>query len=238
MKRLTSLILGAVLGVVLMGACLYVLASLWPRLAALWAAPTPIVVAVATETTRPVQTPAPTETAASQSEMTATAESPFLRELLPNATATVIADGPPGPSQGLWLPVTRLSLQSPYEAQGFDFQPTRLGDDRERWVAASPDGLALVEIVGAEQVEEASVTTFGPLNQNTDEGPRRAVYMLTLLNAVHPGWADGAEWFGDQLVRIASQQGDYASEVVHDGVRTAFLVDARLGAITLSFRPE
>ena len=238
MKRLTGLIAGAVAGVLVMGACLYTIALLWPGLAGRWAAPTATAAAAATESARPTGTLPPAETAAANSPSATTEEPPFLRELVRTATPTAAAPAAPRTGGASWLPVTRPALQKPYEAQGFDFQRAQLGDNRDRWVAASPDGLALVEIVGVEAVEEASVSVFGPIRRDAEEGAKRAIYMLLMMNAVLPGWSEGAEWFSGELVNAERQSGDYASEITHDGVRVEFSFDAQLGAITLSFKPD
>jgi hypothetical protein len=236
MKRWASLIGGMVAGVLLTGAGLYAIALLWPRLAGPGAAPTETAVAVVTQAARPTDTPAPARTLTPRSLPTTTEETSFLQELVPSATPTA-ASAPRTGGAGA-LPITRLSLQSPFEDHGFDFQQVRLGDGRERWVAASPDGLALVEIVGTEAVAQASVISFGPVGVGSDEAARRAAYMLTMMQAVLPGWSAGAEWFSGELVNAARQRGDYASAITHDGVRVGFTVEARAGSITLSFEPE
>jgi len=105
-------------------------------------------------------------------------------------------------------------------------------------VAASPDGLALVEIVGTDTVEQASVTVFGPIRQNEDDGEKRAIYMLTMMNTILPEWTAGAEWFSGELATVTSRSGNYVSEITRAGVRVVFSFDGQLGAITLSFGPE
>ncbi|MGQ0601083.1 MAG: hypothetical protein ACT4QE_05230 [Anaerolineales bacterium] len=149
-------------------------------------------------------------------------------------------DAPATPrSDGASLPaISRVSLQSPYEARGFAFQRAQLGDGRERWVAASPDGLALVEIVGTDTVEQASVTVFGPIRQREDDGAQRAIYMLTMMNTILPEWTAGVEWFSGELATVAIRAGNYMSEITQAGVRAVFSFDAQLGATTLSFGPE
>jgi hypothetical protein len=232
-----GVVLGAVAGMLVTGACLFVAGSLWSWLAERWADPSPTAVGAATASARPSDTPAPALTAAASNTPAALAVEPFLRELtLPTPTASAPGISDLGGTGS--LPIGRLSLQSQYEAQGFDFQQTELGDQRDRWVAASPDGLALVEIVGAEQVEEASVIAFRSRNADTAAAARQVVYMLTMMNAILPGWSAGAEWFSSELVKSTQQAGDYASAIVYDGVRTEFSVDGQLGALTLSFRPE
>jgi hypothetical protein len=159
-------------------------------------------------------------------------EPPLLR---PVATVTPAAPSPAG--EGL-LPITRLDLQRVYEARGFEFRRSQLGDGREHWVAASPDQLALVDIVGAEAAEEASVTVFGPVHAQSEGGPERAVYMLTMLNAVLPGWAGGAEWFSDELVNLSRQAGDFEASITQAGIIVRLVLDGQQGALTLSFEPE
>jgi len=238
MKRWAGLIVGAAVGVLLTGIGLYAIAWLWPRPAGLQTTPIASVQAGVTELARPTHTPAPAE-AATPNSPTATTEEPLvLQKLVRNATPTAATSASPRAGGASWLPIPRLSLQSPYEAQGFDFQQTQLGDNRDRWVAASPDGLALVEIVGAEAVEQASVIVFGPIRRDAAGGGQRAIYMLTLMHAVLPGWSEGAAWFGAELVNASRQPGDYESEITHDGVRVTYSVDTSLGCITLSFEPE
>ncbi len=237
MKRWIGVIAGAVAGALVTGLCLYAIAQFWPALAELWAAPPATLVATTTHAARPSNTPAPAETAAPNSLPATPEASPFLKKLV-RATPTPAASAVPGASRASDLPLTRLSLQSPYEAQGFDFQLTQLGDNRDHWVAASPDGLALVDIVGAEMVEQASVSVFGPIRANEPDAGKRAIYMLTMMNAILPGWPEGAEWFSGELVQASRQGGDYESEIIHKGVRVVFSVDVTLGAITLSFEPE
>jgi len=238
MKRLAILIGGAVFGVLVTGAGLYAATLLWPGLAGLGAAPTATTAATAAESARPTDTPAAAETAAPTRLPAPTAESPFLRELFLNATLTAAASAAPRAGETGGLSITRLSLQSPYEAQGFDFRYVQLGDGRDRWVAASPDGLALVEIVEAEAVEQASVTVFGPIRREAEDAQARAIYMLTMMNAIFPGWSGGAEWFSRELVNASRQSDDYESNITYSGVRVEFSVDAQVGSITLSFEPE
>jgi hypothetical protein len=154
----------------------------------------------------------------------------------PTATADPAGE-PVGGGNGL-LPLTRLDLQRPYEDLDFEFQLANLGDEREHWVAASPDQLALVEIVGAEGVEAASVSVFGPIEQGDADGPRRAIYLLTMLNALLPGWEGGVTWFGDEVVNLSRAAGDYTASTTYAGVRVTLTQDAREGAIILSFEPE
>ena len=87
-------------------------------------------------------------------------------------------------------------------------------------------------------VEQASVSVFGSIRANEPDAGKRAIYMLTMMNAVLPGWLEGAEWFSGELVQASRQGGDYESEITHKGVRVQFSVDVTLGAITLSFEPE
>ncbi len=238
MKRWAGLIIGIVAGVLLMGTGVYTMARLWSRPAGLATTPTANVIAAVTESAKPTHTPAPAEAAVPDTLSVSTEESSWLRELVPKATPTAAACAAPRSNEASWLPITRLSLQSPYAARGFDFQRTQLGDNRDRWVAASPDGLALVEIVGVEAVEEASVTVFGPIGGNNEDTAKRALYMLTMMSAILPDWPEGAEWFSGELGKAARQPGTYESEITHRGVCMAFWVDVQLGSITLRFEPE
>jgi hypothetical protein len=201
----------------------------WPEL--FRANATPSATAPATETAPPAVTPAPAATTTPDGAAVET-EPPLLRPV-----ATVTPGAPPPAGDGL-LPITRLDLQRVYEAQGFEFRRSQLGDDREHWVAASPDQLALVDVVGAEAAEQASVTVFGPVHAQAEDGPQRAVYMLTMLNAVLPGWTGGVEWFSEELVNLSRQAGDFEASITQAGVVVHLALDAQQGALTLSFEPE
>lgn len=237
MRRWLVMLLGAGAGVLVTGLCLLLASSLWSWLTGLSAASTPPQFSAATEALRPSAPPSPMPAVASRAPPPTIPEENFLREL----TRPTPVSGQPGASSSSeprWLPLTRLALQGPFEALGFSFQRTELGDGRVRWVAASPDGLALVEISGVEQAEQASVTTFSPSNPEAGEAAQLIIYMLTMLNAVLPGWSAGAEWFSEELVQSARQAGDYSAEIVHSGVRVQYTYDRQLGALTLSFQPE
>lgn len=224
MRRWLGLLLGAGAGSLVTGVCLLGAAALWSAWAGRASAPTPSLSMTTPAAALPPATPVPA----------AGSPDPYLRELAPPTPSL----GAPDPLSGGALPVSRPALQRPFEAQGFDFQPVELGDGRARWVAAAPDGLALVEIVGAEQVEFASVTAFGSSSQAAEQAAQQVVYLLTMLNAILPGWPEGAEWLSREVVKSTRQTGDYRSEIVSAGVRVGFTVESQLHAVTLSFRAE
>lgn len=217
MRRLVTLIAGAVAGVLVTITGVYTVALLWPHLLG------PPATSTAPAAANP--TPLPTE------------EPPLLQTLGVSPTPTFALLAVAGTNDVGVLPTTRLSLQSPYEAQGFVFQLTELGDDSDHWVAASPDGLALVDIAGAEAVAQASVSVFGPIHLANADAGKRAIYMLTMMNAILPEWPEGAEWFAGELVNAARQSGDYESEITHQGVRVVFSVDTQAGALIMRFEP-
>jgi hypothetical protein len=233
MLRIVTLIAGILAGVLLALGGLYLLTLVWPGLFS--PAPTPTLTPVPpTRTPRPTVTTAPTATL----DPAVPTEDPLERVVGEDPTATPNPAGEPtGGGTGL-LPLTRLDLQGPFEDLGFEFQLADLGDDREHWVAASPDQLALVEIVGADDAESASVSVFGPVSQEDEDGPQRAIYLLTMLNTVLPGWEGGVTWFGDEIVNMSRAAGDYSASTIHAGVRVTVTQDAREGAIILSFEPE
>ena len=235
MKRFVTVVVGASTGVLVTAICLYTVALLWSRLAGQPSTPTATALAAVTEIARSTFTPIPTATAVP--DRAPTEGSLLFRELGPNLTPTAPPSADLGSDNAGVLPLTRQDLQRPFETQGFDFQHTQLGDSLEHWVAASPDGLALVEIVGAEAVTQASVSVFGPIQPTAERAGPRAVYMLTMMQVILPEWPDGAEWFADELVKAARQSGDYESENSYQGVRVVFFVDRKVGAITLLFEP-
>ncbi|MCC6189834.1 MAG: hypothetical protein IT318_12435 [Anaerolineales bacterium] len=225
MKRLVTLTSGVAAGVLAALGCLYLLTLAWPGLLR---PGEPIATAPpeAAFTSRPPATPAPSATPNAARMETV---SPLLR---------VVVTPTPEPLDATAMPLTRLALQAEFEALGFAFQRSDLGDGREHWVAASPDRLALADIIGGEAVEAASVTVFGPIGQDAEGGPQRVVYMLTLLNAALPGWAKGAEWFAAELVNMAHAPGDFAVSTARAGLRVTLAQDAGQGAITLSVAHE
>lgn len=233
MRRPITLIAGVLAGVLLALGGLYLLSRLWPNLFTPAPTPTPTLVP-ATATPEPSASLAPT---AALDPLPGETVSPLERVVGADATATAAAGGSTTASAGA-LPISRLDVQAAYEPLGFDFQLARLGDDREHWVASSPDQLALVEIVGSGAAEAASVTVFGPVLQQEEHGPQRALYLLTMLAAVLPGWADGPVWFGDQLVEMARASGDFEAATTQAGVRVTLSQDAALGSITLNFAPD
>jgi hypothetical protein len=233
MLRIVTLIAGILAGVLMALGGLYLLTRIWPGLFS--PAPTPTFTPVpVTSTRRPTLTPAPTATL----DPAVPTVDPFERVVGEELTATPDPGGAPSGGGTGMLPLSRLDLQRPYEDLGFSFELANLGDEREHWVAASPDQLALVEIVGAEEVEFASVSVFGPIEQADADGPRRAIYMLTMLNALLPGWEGGVTWFGDEVVNLSRTAGDYNASTSQAGVRVTLTQDAREGAIILTFEPQ
>lgn len=209
MKQWSGLLLGAMTGGLVTGICLVTGALFSSTLEGLQEAPAPTALSVVPEPAAPLTPP----------------------------TSAAPLPGEAGAASG-GLPVTRLALQGPYEGQGFAFQRTVLNDGRVRWLAASPDGLALVEIIGAEQVEQASITTFGSADADAHEAAQQIVRLLTMLHTVFPDWPAGAEWLSTELVASAREPGNYAADLAHAGIHIDFTWEAGPGALTLSFRPE
>jgi hypothetical protein len=232
MIRIVTLVAGILAGVILALGGLYLLTLVWPGLFS--PAPTPTITPIPpTSTRRPTLTPVLTATP----DPAVPTVDPLERVVGEELTATPNPAGEPLGGTG-FLPLARADLQRPYEDLGFSFQLANLGDDQEHWVAASPDQLALVELVGADDVEAASVSVFGPVSQDDPDGPQRAIYLLTMLRTLLPGWEGGVAWFGDQIVSMSRAGGDYSASTTYAGLRLTLTQDTREGAIILTFAPQ
>lgn len=124
----------------------------------------------------------------------------------------------------LW--VSRQDIQHLYEKNelGFTFEEAPLVDGTPRAMGKSPDGLAILDLVGPRsQLQQATIVVVFP-SDYPDVLMLNAVYMMGLLNNVLPNWSGGADWLTESI-EVAELLGEV--ETTHGNAR-----------ITLSYLEE
>ena len=151
----------------------------------------------------------------------------------PRPTPAPIAT--PAPPAGLGI--SRFAVQSIYEQPdiGFVFESSPLFDGTPRTLGESPDGIAIVELIGEADNLSKAYILIGLPNDNPGALALNAVYLLGFPINVVPGWSDGTTWVSDNL-ETAIQNG--TSTIRLTGGKTEILVELEflepLGFLSLS----
>ena len=104
---------------------------------------------------------------------------------------------------------------------GFFCQSSPLIGGQARLLCESPNGLAMIELIGPpSNLTEASLLTFTPDANDSDGKALRGIYLLGFIKAVYPNWNGMVDWFERSFQRaydtgrpVSTLRGRYELEV-------------------------
>ena len=146
-----------------------------------------------------------------------------------------IATPIPTPIPGLG--VSRREIQSLFEksAINFTFEDSPLANGTPRLLGQSPDGLAILDLIGPQSnLTNVAMMVFVP-SDAPDVIVKNSAYLLGLLNNTLPDWSGGTDWMTDNIP-VAQRRGEVQTSYGNAVVTLSVIPE--LGMLTLSINAE
>ena len=190
-----------------------------------------------------IPTTIPTPVVATATAIPSTAIPTAVATLVPVATVipTPIPTVVPPPTPGLSTPVpkrglgvSRRSIEDVFTKPeiGFSFESSPLADGRPRSLAQSPDGVALLEIIGPSYAPTQASLIVGLPDDAPDILALNTLYLLAFVQNVAPGWAGGTDWVMDKIGAMAA--GELEARTTTGNLIVEFSLLEGLGVLNLT----
>jgi hypothetical protein len=148
----------------------------------------------------------------------------------PSVAPSAVANG---------IGISRQAVQSVFEEPGinFRFEASTPVDGQPRVMGKSPNGLAVVELIGQPASLTSASIMAGIPNDDAEARQLSVIHAMGFLKTVAPQWTGATDWLTTAVQEIASSSQTEAS-TTYGSNQVRLIVIKDMGLMTLTIKPQ